>query len=61
MNIDFKKIIPHVVALLLFVVMSLAYFYPVLQGKKIQQTDIVQYAGMAKKQNDLRKPTILTI
>ncbi|QHI35606.1 hypothetical protein IMCC3317_09520 [Kordia antarctica] len=57
MTIDFKKIIPHAVALLLFVVMSLAYFYPVLQGKKIQQTDIVQYAGMAKKQNDFRKVT----
>ncbi|WP_430408943.1 YfhO family protein [Kordia sp.] len=57
MQIDFKKIIPHVVAILLFVGMSLAYFYPVLQGKKIQQTDIVQYAGMAKKQNDYREAT----
>lgn len=57
MNIDFKKIIPHAVALLLFVVMSLAYFYPVVQGKKIQQTDIVQYAGMAKKQNQYREAT----
>ncbi|MBC8757411.1 YfhO family protein [Kordia sp. YSTF-M3] len=57
MNIDFKKIIPHAVALLLFVVMSLAYFYPVVQGKKIQQTDIVQYAGMAKKQNQFREAT----
>jgi len=56
-NIDFKKIIPHAVALLLFVVMSLAYFYPVVQGKKIQQTDIVQYAGMAKKQNQYREAT----
>ncbi|WP_420573920.1 YfhO family protein [Kordia sp.] len=57
MNIDFKKIIPHAIALVLFVGMSLAYFYPVLQGKKIQQTDIVQYAGMAKKQNDYRETT----
>ncbi|WP_046755533.1 YfhO family protein [Kordia jejudonensis] len=57
MHIDFKKIIPHAVALFLFVVMALAYFYPVLQGKKIQQTDIVQYAGMAKKQNDYREAT----
>lgn len=57
MHIDFKKIIPHIVAIFLFVVMALAYFYPVLQGKKIQQTDIVQYAGMAKKQNDYREAT----
>lgn len=57
MNFDLKKIIPHIVALLLFVLMSLAYFYPVVQGKKIQQQDIVQYAGMSKKQNDYRKAT----
>lgn len=57
MQLDFKKIVPHLIALLLFVGMSLAYFYPVLQGKKIQQTDIVQYAGMAKKQNDYRETT----
>ena len=57
MQIDFKKIIPHVIAIVLFIGMSLAYFYPVIQGKKIQQTDIVQYAGMAKKQNDFRDAT----
>jgi hypothetical protein len=37
--------------------MSLAYFYPVVQGKKMQQQDIIQYAGMAKKQNDYRDLT----
>ncbi|WP_298420302.1 YfhO family protein [uncultured Kordia sp.] len=57
MHIDFKKIIPHAVAILLFVLMALAYFYPVLQGKKMQQSDIVQYVGMAKKQNDFRDTT----
>lgn len=57
MQIDFKKIIPHIVAIFLFVVMALAYFYPVIQGKKIQQSDIVQYIGMAKKQNDFREAT----
>jgi len=31
------------------------YFYPVLQGKKILQNDIVQYSGMAKQQNDFRE------
>ena len=33
---------------------SLIYFYPVLQGKQISQSDIVQYTGMAKEQNDFR-------
>jgi len=43
--------------LVLFVIASLAYFSPVLQGKKIFQSDIVQYTGMAKQQNDFRKTT----
>ncbi|NNM22377.1 MAG: hypothetical protein HKO54_02390, partial [Flavobacteriaceae bacterium] len=53
----FKGIVPHLVVLLLFVIASLAYFHPVLQGKTIFQSDIVQYNGMAKQQNDFRKQT----
>ncbi len=52
-----KKILPHVVIVLLFVSIALAYFSPVLSGKKIFQSDIVQYTGMAKQQNDFRKTT----
>lgn len=57
MNISVKKFIPHLVVLVLFVVASLAYFSPVLQGKAIFQSDIVQYTGMAKQQIDFRKAT----
>ncbi|MBZ0328621.1 MAG: YfhO family protein [Altibacter sp.] len=52
-----KEYLPHLVVLLLFVIASLAYFSPVLQGKKIFQSDIVQYTGMAKQQNDFREAT----
>ncbi len=51
------KFLPHFIVLILFVIISLAYFSPVLQGKKIFQSDIVQYTGMAKQQNDFRKAT----
>ena len=51
------KFLPHFIVLVLFVIISLAYFSPVLQGKKIFQSDIVQYTGMAKQQNDFRKST----
>ncbi len=54
MKINFKSIIPHIIIVLLFLGASLAYFYPVLQGKKILQSDIAQYIGMAKEQNDFR-------
>ena len=50
-----QKLYPHALILLGFVLISLIYFYPVLQGKKIFQSDIVQYTGMAKEQNDFRK------
>ena len=49
-----QKLYPHAAILLGFVLISLIYFYPVLQGKKISQSDIVQYTGMAKEQNDFR-------
>ncbi|MGZ9733909.1 YfhO family protein [Flavobacterium sp. GNP002] len=49
-----NKFYPHALAILGFVVISLLYFYPVLQGKQIFQSDIVQYTGMAKEQNDFR-------
>src|SRR5690554_5002127 len=57
MQSNFKKILPHLVVILLFVIAALAYFNPVLQGKKIFQSDIVQYTGMAKQQNDFRTET----
>ncbi|PKA84039.1 membrane protein YfhO [Ulvibacter sp. MAR_2010_11] len=52
-----KDFLPHIVILFLFVIASLAYFSPVLQGKQLFQSDIVQYTGMAKQQNDFREVT----
>ncbi|MFN8326296.1 MAG: hypothetical protein U0T80_11225, partial [Flavobacteriaceae bacterium] len=49
-----QKFYPHFLAIIGFITVSLLYFYPVLQGKKIYQSDIVQYTGMAKEQNDFR-------
>jgi hypothetical protein len=49
-----QKFYPHLLSLLGFIVIALIYFYPVLQGKKIYQSDIVQYTAMAKEQNDFR-------
>jgi hypothetical protein len=49
-----NKLYPHALAVLGFVIISLIYFYPVLQGKEIFQSDIAQYIGMAKEQNDFR-------
>ena len=50
-----QKLFPHALAILGFIVISIVYFYPVVQGKKIYQSDIVKYTGMAKEQIDFRE------
>lgn len=50
-----SKYFPHLLVLLFFCVVAIAYFNPVLQGKKIFQSDIVQWTGMAKQHIDFRE------
>ena len=47
----------HFFVTVFFIIVALAYFHPVLQGKVIEQSDIVQFTGMAKEQIDFRKKT----
>ncbi len=49
-----NKFYPHLLVFLGFTIVSLLFFYPVLQGKALSQSDIVQYTGMSKEQNDFR-------
>jgi hypothetical protein len=56
-NIDFKKLIPYFVAIIVFIGFSLIYFSPVLDGKKLNQSDIVHYKGTAKEANDYKEKT----
>ena len=53
----FQALLPHLAAIIGFVLVSIIYFHPVLKGDKIYQSDIAQYTGMAKEQNDFRKET----
>jgi hypothetical protein len=52
---NFRKSIPYLIAIATFVIVSLVYFYPVLEGKKIFQSDIQQFIGMSKEVADFRK------
>ncbi|MGV3697826.1 YfhO family protein [Flavobacterium sp.] len=52
-----QKLYPHLLAIIGFIIISLVYFYPVIQGKKIYQSDIAKYTGMAKEQIDFRNET----
>lgn len=57
MQFNLKKLLSHLLILVGFVVLSLAYFSPVLQGKKIFQSDIMHFIGMSKQQNDFKGET----
>lgn len=49
-----NKFIPYIVAVITFITVSLTFFYPVLQDKKLMQSDIVQFTGSAKEIKDFR-------
>lgn len=51
----FKKLLPHILVIAAFFALSLTYFSPLLDGKKIQQGDIVHWLGTAKETIDYRE------
>ncbi|WP_421804827.1 YfhO family protein [Flagellimonas sp.] len=51
MTLSPKAIITQFCVIALFILASLVYFYPVLQGKAIFQSDIAQYKGMAQERD----------
>ncbi len=55
MKIGLKAFFIHFFVTVFFIIAALAYFSPVLSGKVLYQSDIAQYTGMAKEQNDFRK------
>lgn len=57
MIFSLKKLVPHLLVIVGFIALSLAYFNPVLKGKKIYQSDIMHYIGMAQQQKEFAKTT----
>jgi hypothetical protein len=47
--------VPHLIAVLIFTVISFAYFYPVLEGKKINAHDTKVFLGSSKEIADYRE------
>jgi hypothetical protein len=56
-NISFKKVAPYLAAILLFIVITFAFFSPLLEGKRIFQSDTAQFEGMSKEIADFRATT----
>lgn len=55
MNSPFKKYLPYIAAIVVFAVVTLIYFKPLLSGKEISQHDIMQAKGMSKEIGDFRE------
>lgn len=55
MKTQFKKLIPHISAILLFIGISFTYFYPQLQGNLLRQSDHQNYVGMSKEIMDFQE------
>lgn len=57
MKFDFKKIFPHIIALLVFIAISAVYFLPQFQGKELYKSDTVNHKAMAKESKDFYEKT----
>lgn len=53
-TLNWRKMLPILVAVITFFVLTLGYFSPVLEGKRLVQGDMVHYAGMAQEMQEHR-------
>jgi hypothetical protein len=51
---NFKKYLPHFVAIAVFAIITLVQFSPLLSNKVLEQGDIVRYKGMSQEMTDFR-------
>ena len=52
-----KKIIPHFIAVGIFIAISAIYFYPIFEGKILSAHDVDTWKGMSKEVQDFRNET----
>lgn len=52
-----KEIAPYVAIIVIFILITLIYFHPLLSGKKLNQGDIKNFKGMSKEIVDYREKT----
>ncbi|MBM3436692.1 MAG: hypothetical protein FJY07_10810, partial [Bacteroidetes bacterium] len=56
-NLPLNGSIPYITAVILFIVISLAYMAPLLEGLKLKQDDILRHKAMSKEISDFREKT----
>ncbi|MDP4283479.1 MAG: hypothetical protein Q8891_03580 [Bacteroidota bacterium] len=54
-NLNFKKILPHLVAVVIFLIVAVVYCKPALQGKVVSQHDIQGWRGMSQQSVEFKE------
>ena len=54
-NIRFKKLLPHLIAVIVFLVVAVVYCKPALQGEVVAQHDIQGWRGMAQQSFEFKE------
>ncbi len=52
-----NRFLPHIIAIIVFFVISLVYFFPQIEGKTLRQSDIQHSRGMSKEIIEYREET----
>ncbi|RTL52009.1 MAG: hypothetical protein EKK39_07250 [Sphingobacteriales bacterium] len=47
-NVHLKQLLPHVIAIVIFVIIAVLFAKPTLEGKVLQQSDVIHWRGMAQ-------------
>jgi hypothetical protein len=55
--VDWKSLLPYITAIFVFIVVTFAYFNPLLEGKRLNMHDITMHKGMSKEIMDFREET----
>lgn len=45
----FKRILPHIVAIVVFLIVTVVYFGPLIEGKTLSQADVTHYLGASEE------------
>lgn len=53
-HFNWKRLLPHAIAVILFLIVALIYCKPALDGKVLQQSDVQQWKGMAQNSFDYK-------
>src|SRR5688572_8997098 len=56
-NINFKKLLPHVIAIVVFILVAVIFCKPALEGKILNQHDTVSWRGMAQQSFEVKEKT----